>query len=349
MARARDQFRQSDVSFWGIVALASGSVALLAANISALVPDNIFAALHATRLGGVTVNEMHTELSSIEDEQARLRAANGGIDARLQLSERDATKVGQRVAALEVSVPKLTEALNTHATLGLDSSLVTGAIGTPAQGFSKPAEASDSGPEVKVTQTPLLPAMNQAAWGSATGSAAAALQPMPAGLSSGAAMPAAGNGATQWAGDAIAALAVRPAATPRPDVIAEGAIPEAAATGQTPASSDIGPKPLAVASTPPQGQPNVKAIGIAIGTPVQPEGALAAWQGLAAKVGILLVGTSPLLAQDPAGSGGKVLVAGPITDVATAARLCGNIARAGITCTPMPYVGAPLAPAGESN
>ncbi len=95
-----------------------------------------------------------------------------------------------------------------------------------------------------------------------------------------------------------------------------------------------------VCREPPSATGNVAAIGVAdLARPVQPTGALVAWQALAAKVGILLVGTSPLLADDPAGSTGKVLVAGPLASIASATALCGNIARAGVTCMPMPYVG----------
>jgi hypothetical protein len=353
LARARDQFRQSDVSFWGIVALASGGIALLTANISALVPDSVFAGLHATRLGGATVNEMHSELTNIEDEQARIRATSSELGSRFQSSERDATLVRQRVAALEVSVPTLTEALNTRPAIGIDPSLVTGSIGAAPQGFSKPmAQADSNAATVRVTQTPLLPATGRTASGSPA--APAATQGMPAGLSAtpaGTAAAQTSGGAIKWATAALVASAAapgRPAVTPRPDVIAEGAIPvvPAAQAAAAPAGTA---KPLAVASTPTLAQPNVRAIGIAIGSPVQPAGALGAWQALAAKVGILLVGTSPLLAEDPAGSGGKVLVAGPIADVATAAKLCGEITGAGILCMPMPYVGGPLSPAAAQN
>ena len=330
------------------MALVSGGVALLAANISALIPDNVFAGLHATRLGGATVNEMHSELSNLEDEQARIRASSSELSTRVDASERDATMVRQRIAALEVSVPKLTEALNTRGPAGIDPSLVTGSIDAPAQSFSKPGASPGDTATVKAARAPVLPATGQTA-----PAETAAVQPMPAPLAATprAATSSARTDAGGWAAPAVTVLAnlssPRPSST-RPDVIAEGAIPPAA-----PAPRPAASRPAEVASTPAAAAPaparaDVKAIGVAIGAPVSPAGAFSAWQVLAAKVGVLLVGTSPLLAEDPAGSHGKVLVAGPLPDVAAAAKLCANIEQAGLACTPMPYVGGPVVPTGKS-
>jgi hypothetical protein len=88
-------------------------------------------------------------------------------------------------------------------------------------------------------------------------------------------------------------------------------------------------------------KPDVKAIGIAIGNPVTADSALANWQQIAGNVGVLLVGTSPLLADDPSGAG-KVLVAGPLPGIAAATALCNKIEAAAISCMPMPYVGTEL-------
>jgi 2-oxoglutarate dehydrogenase E2 component (dihydrolipoamide succinyltransferase) len=139
------------------------------------------------------------------------------------------------------------------------------------------------------------------------------------------------------------------AAATRPDPIVEAAISPDPATPASPAPAAASPAAIPAAA-PPAANPvaaspgNVRSIGVAVGAPVTPSAALSAWQGLAAKIGILLVGTSPLLADDPAGGDGKVLVAGPLPDIATAGKLCADVDRAGITCTPMPYVGSPLQP-----
>ena len=173
MARTRDQFRQSDVTTWGVVALVCGGIALLTANVSAVIPDSVFAALHATRLGGATVNEMHSELTNVEDAQARFRATASELVSRLDTSERDSTIVRQRIAALEVSVPQLTEALNTRRPAGIDPSLVTGSIDAPAQSFGKPG-----------TPAATVPAARSTASGNASAPAvsSAPVQSMPAPL-----------------------------------------------------------------------------------------------------------------------------------------------------------------------
>jgi hypothetical protein len=119
--------------------------------------------------------------------------------------------------------------------------------------------------------------------------------------------------------------------------------PDAIAPSAQPAASTTQPGAITASTAPaPAATPDVRAIGVAIGPPVTPGAALAAWEGLASKVGVMLVGMSPLLADDPGGSGGKVLVAGPIGSITIATTLCADIDRAGLACTPMPYVGAEL-------
>lgn len=393
MARARDQFRQSDVTFWGIVALSCGAVALLSANVSALLPDSVFAGLHATRLGGISASEMHATLASLTEAQARLETTSGQLSSRLDTDERGAGRVQQRVSALEVSVPQLTEAFNTRQPAAIDPSIVTGSIGTAQPGFSTakpanvdpaplpmttritPAQAASVAPDratgLAVSTSAAPPTADTASVGQQSSSTASTpSQPMPAaiawaalpdtiptrhqpGLGSVAAMANGTANPVPLAPSRMAAPAPMSAihVAPRPDVIAEGAITPSPAS---PTSNNANPSaasqpPTKVASADaPAPTANVRAVGAAIGAPTDPAGALAAWQALAAKVGILLVGTSPLLADDPAGSNGKVLVAGPLPDIAAATKLCESIDRAGIACTPMPYVGSALAPATGS-
>ena len=324
----------------------------MTANVSAVIPDSVFAALHATRLGGATVNEMHSELTNVEDAQARFRATASELVSRLDTSERDSTIVRQRIAALEVSVPQLTEALNTRRPAGIDPSLVTGSIDAPAQSFGKPG-----------TPAATVPAARSTASGNASAPAvsSAPVQSMPAPLPAASAPVAATVDPTIWSKPAVTVLAdvsPQPAPVARPDVIAEGAIAPVPATTdmrqpkpspQTEAAPATAVASTAAAPAPAPAQADVRAIGIAVGSPVQPTGAFAAWQVLAAKVGVMLVGTSPLLAEDPAGGGGRVLVAGPLPDVASAAKLCLSIQQAGLNCTPMPYVGSPVLPAGAGQ
>jgi cell division protein FtsB len=96
-----------------------------------------------------------------------------------------------------------------------------------------------------------------------------------------------------------------------------------------------------VSSTPEQIAVDPDAFGIALGFPVAPEDAEAQWQSLAAKVGTLLLGLAPLLAEVE-GSDGVQIIAGPVTDRAQAEELCVRMDRVGIPCSAKPFAGEPL-------
>lgn len=109
-----------------------------------------------------------------------------------------------------------------------------------------------------------------------------------------------------------------------------------------PGSDDVQLKVVPLASTMPA--PIVSAgpsTGIALGFPVMPDAAEAQWQEMLAQVGTMLVGLSPVLAADEA-SDGKILVAGPLLDKASAIELCKRMVDAGIPCEPTAYTGEPL-------
>ena len=171
MARAADQFRQSDVTRWGIVALVAAAIAILTGSISGLVPDNVLAGLHASRLQGANINQMRTEISNIEDQQARLRDTNSQLSSRFSMAEQNAGAVTRRVGALESSVPKLLEAIPPGA--DVDRSITTGGIGTPTTPAGKTVSFDADGGSVSVTQKPLPAAVVPSTTG-------AAVQPMPA-------------------------------------------------------------------------------------------------------------------------------------------------------------------------
>jgi hypothetical protein len=86
---------------------------------------------------------------------------------------------------------------------------------------------------------------------------------------------------------------------------------------------------------------NSSAFGIALGPPVAPERAGEAWQSLNSRIGILLLGLSPLIA-DAEGNNGKRMVAGPLATEQEAAQLCGRIAKVGVACATVSYVGEAL-------
>lgn len=87
--------------------------------------------------------------------------------------------------------------------------------------------------------------------------------------------------------------------------------------------------------------PNPVAYGIAVGAAVPIEEAPALWNDLNLKLGPLLLGLSPIVAEQAVGTD-KRLVVGPISELAEARALCERFERVAIACMPMPYDGAPL-------
>lgn len=79
--------------------------------------------------------------------------------------------------------------------------------------------------------------------------------------------------------------------------------------------------------------------GIAIGFPVVPESAEAQWQEMLAQFGSMLIGMSPVLADQ---GGSTVLVAGPVIDKASAIDLCAQLDKMGVPCQPAPFAGEPV-------
>ena len=255
MARAADQFRSSDITVWGIVALLCWGVAVLSANLSALVPAGIFAGLHASRLEGATVNQLRSQVVQLEAESQRMRRENSLLLQRFDLAEQARGEVTRRVGALEVSLPQVLERLPETATI--DRSATASIV----EGQSMSFEAE--GGSVSVVQKPLI---------------------------------------------AIQAGRVAPP-------MAETTNVEQALVGD--------------------------AFGVALGFPITTADAEVQWQSLTAKVGTLLLGLWPVLA-DSEGSDGKIVVAGPVATRSQAAELCDRMDRVGIPCEPVPFEGEPL-------
>lgn len=250
MARSVDHFRQSDVTFWGIAAICCGGIALLSITLSALVPPSVLAGLHASRLDGATLNQLRSQVASLETATVALKGENNALLTRFTLAESRGTDVAQRVGAIEVALPNMVEE---NGGALIDRNAVTASIGQPTE----PVEA-DSG-SVAIQQAPLIPA-----------------QPMPA---------------------VVANL-------PRMDG---------------------------------------DAYGVALGAKVDAYGASTLWTTINAKVGTLMIGLTPVLADEASGTG-KYLVAGPLPGFAQARDLCARLAPVGIPCRPVPFVGTPLAP-----
>lgn len=166
MAKASDQFQARDVSFWGVFALAVWGVAVLGANLSALIPDSVLGGLHASRLGGATINQLRGEIDSLSTQAALLKQENTVLVQRFMINEQGSGEVARRVGSLEQTVPKILESLNNGT--AVDQSAVTASTGTTAKSFD-----TDGG-SVSYTTAPMP--------GTPSAPAAAKVQPMPKAL-----------------------------------------------------------------------------------------------------------------------------------------------------------------------
>lgn len=126
MAKASEQFRQSDVTVWGIVALVCGATAVLGANVSAMIPQSALAGLHKTRLEGASLDQLRLQVNDLREQSAQLKRDNDVLTTRFALQEQAGNDVVHRVGALEVSLPKLIEALPD--TAQIDRSSLTASI-----------------------------------------------------------------------------------------------------------------------------------------------------------------------------------------------------------------------------
>jgi hypothetical protein len=256
LAKPVDHFRAADITFWGVFALMTWTLAVLAANVSAFIPDGILGGLHASRLDGGSFNQLRGQVAELESEAARLRRENTVLLQRFSLNEQASGEVMRRVGALELTIPQVLDALNTLSP-GIDSGT------TASTGTTPPTSFDVEGGSVSFTTTPMA----------AVEAPAATNQPMP---------------------EAITPLA-----------------------------------------------PDSSAFGIALGPPIDADEGETAWRSMSDKVGTLLLGMGPLLA-NVEGSAGKRLVAGPLASEAEARQLCGHMAKVGIACASVPFIGTPL-------
>jgi len=256
LAKPVDQVRAADVTFWGVFALCVWTVALLGATAAGIVPEGVWAGLHASRLDGASLGQLRTQVAALEAETARLRRDNAVLLQRFALGEEADGEVTRRVGALELTLPRLLDSLNRPA--GLDRTTTAG-LGSGAV-TTMPAE----GGSVSFTTSPLAEAV---------AAPDAPAQPMPEAL--GAAMP------------------------------------------------------------------DSSLFGVALGPPIDADEGETAWRGLTDRVGALLLGLAPLVANVEGGPG-KRLVAGPITTEAEARQICGRFAKIGIACATVPFIGTPL-------
>lgn len=152
LANASEQFRQSDVTFWGLVALIMGGIAVFSANVSAVVPSSVLAGLHKTRLEGASVEQLRNDVAQLRNETLRLKTENATLLTRFALQEQSGGEVTRRVGALEVSIPRLLEAVPDSAEI--DRSILTSSIGD-----GESVVFAAEGGSVKVSQQPMPQAL----------------------------------------------------------------------------------------------------------------------------------------------------------------------------------------------
>lgn len=168
MARASEQFRQSDVTAWGIVALVCASIAVMGSNVSALLPHELLANLHKTRIEGASLEHLRSQVAQLREETQRIKRDNGVLAARFSLEEQQGNEVIRRVGVLEATLPRLIEAPAPAPVV--DRASLTAVIDQPA-----PQVFAADGGSVAVRQQPLVQA--------------AADQPLPARLETASAAP----------------------------------------------------------------------------------------------------------------------------------------------------------------
>ncbi|RYE08698.1 MAG: hypothetical protein EOP22_12305 [Hyphomicrobiales bacterium] len=254
MAKPVDHFRASDISFWGAFALVVWALALLGSNAAGFIPQSVFAGLHASRLEGASLNQLRAQVAALETEAGRLKQENSVLLQRFVLNEQANGEVTRRVGALELTVPRLLDAVNGGQPVDYGTTASTGRGATTFD--------TDGG-SVSYTTTPM----------SNLARAPQATQPLP---------------------DELVAVV-----------------------------------------------PDSNSFGVALGPPLDPDEGEAAWRSVNDRVGALLLGLGPLLA-NVEGGGGKRLVVGPITTEADARQLCGRMAKVGIACASVPFIGDPL-------
>lgn len=184
MAKASEQFRQSDVTRWGIVALVLAGLAVMGSNVSALAPQGLLAGLHKTRIEGASLEQLRAQVAELREEQIRLKRENGVLTARFALDEQQGNEITRRVGALEVSLPRLLETMpdggnidrsNLTAAIGRDPALVYQADGGSVVVRQQPMTQAQPGegqplPE-PVKQVAAIPVPNESVFGVALGPA----------------------------------------------------------------------------------------------------------------------------------------------------------------------------------
>jgi hypothetical protein len=164
LAKLNEPIRATDITFWGVFALIAWGAAVLGAGANAILPNGILSGLHSPLFQGSNPGQLQARIADLDARISALKADNATLMDRVALSEQQRTDITKRLGALEVSMPRLIEAVNTPAPV--DRSVVTGDIST-----APPIVEQADGGTVAYTTTPMRSQAN--------GASEAGAQPMP--------------------------------------------------------------------------------------------------------------------------------------------------------------------------
>ncbi|AVX04677.1 hypothetical protein MXMO3_02157 [Maritalea myrionectae] len=121
-----NQFKQSDMRLWGVVAVTALTTMLVFSSAGLLLPKGWNNILKETPNNLGTLAQVQSELRAMRMEFAAIKRESNVADSRLNLGEESNSFVSKRVRALEASIPILLEALPPGAQV--DKNLITASI-----------------------------------------------------------------------------------------------------------------------------------------------------------------------------------------------------------------------------
>jgi len=146
---ASEDREHKDLATWGVAALACGAIAVLSANLAALLPADMLAGLHGGRGDAGALLRLERQMDDLRLENQRLRQAQAELDSRFSLALDAQEGVARRVGALEVSLPAVFDAQ--AAGENIDYSVTTAGIAAPEE----PNTVDVEGGSVSVTRVPM--------------------------------------------------------------------------------------------------------------------------------------------------------------------------------------------------
>lgn len=148
MVKLAEKLRQSDVNFWGALALGAAALAVVGGNIGALLPDSALTALHSSRLEGGNLNSLRTKVAELENETARVRRENARLMSMYTIADQGRGEISRRLGALEASLPVWMENQQISGS-NIDQTVTASVSG----GVTQSREVS--GGSVSISRTPL--------------------------------------------------------------------------------------------------------------------------------------------------------------------------------------------------